>query len=234
MSILIVFRGNCNRYDNIDLIVSNFIKKIKLPLTNNNYIVDIILSTYKNELNFLEKFKKYLEPIFINLLDGQSTQKDLFFNTIKFIKNNCDYTKYEKIIFLRFDIIYKVDILHWNIFDKKGIFFPFIEDSEEIYNITKYHSDIIIAVDEIYFDFLYKTMKEFIPLCRSDGFPHFPYHILHNIGNLLNSKYTVPINYMFDGYYQSSTHPTIAVGSKLNPMFVNVRNLNSSNLNDYI
>ena len=69
---------------------------------------------------------------------------------------------YDKIIFLRFDICYKINIMKWNIFNDKGIGFTFKDYNDEYFKKMNTHGDCIIVIDNIYFDQVYEAIHESI------------------------------------------------------------------------
>jgi len=215
MKFLIVYRGNCNRYTNLDLFFKNFLLKIKNPLNLNGHEFDCALFTYQNETSYCDAFIKLFNPKFVKLF-SYSNQKDQFISILKFL-NSKILDEYDKIIFLRFDICYKMNIMKWDFFDKKGIFFPFKEDSQEFFEKEKLHGDVIIICDTCYMLKLTQILEKYASESNIYGFPHFPYNMLHFIPKLLNNL--IPVYNLIDGFFQSNTQLELE-DKRINPLYI--------------
>ena len=179
MKFLVVMRGHCNRTENIQYIYDNYLLKIKNPLLDNGHTIDCMFNTYNGYDEYFEKFKKLYNPIKIfrsnefqpnkyeNIAPNCGFQILNFYDGMTNIKSFIN--DYDKIIFLRFDICYKINIMKWNIFNDKGIGFTFKEDSEEGYNIMKCISEAVVVIDNEYFDQVYQAVHESIQ-----------YHVFNN------------------------------------------------------
>ena len=228
MSILIILRGNSNRHNNYDVFYQNHKLKISDYLTSKGYKIDYILSSYSNEEESLNKYIQLFDPIKVYKRPPEnSNQSQQFMFTLESIYTNIDLKKYNKIILLRLDIIYKRGISLWNIFDRNGFITPFKEDTIECYNQNKYHSDVIMIIDSEYFNDMYNSYKLYcaVPPLRLEGQypPPFINTVLHNVGNIIRF-YNPQINiyYFIDGFWQSCSE--IAGNDvRLNPLFINIR-----------
>lgn len=243
MKFLIVMRGHCNRFENIQYIYDNYLIKIKNPLLKNGHTLDCMFNTYEEDDEYFEKFKELYNPIKVFRIDPLKCKYQClnFYNGMiniqPFIKD------YDKIIFLRFDICYKINIMKWNIFNDKGIFFTFKEDSKERHKLTKLIGDIIIIIDNEYFDKVFKVVHESIQYHEFDnkieGFIPIGFGLcgtLHQFMNILLHKYgDFPIYFIINGYYQSITFYTHYMTiNKLNPLYIMIGKDYFGDMNDFI
>ena len=238
MKFLIVMRGHCNRNENIQYIYDNYLLKIKNSLLNNGHTVDCMFNTYNGYDEYFEKFKKLYNPIKVfrsnefqpnkyeNIAPNCTFQILNFYDGMTNIKSFIN--DYDKIIFLRFDICYKINIMKWNIFNDKGIFFTFKEDSIETYKKMNGVGDTIIIIDSEYFNKVYDCIHEYVQyyffgnkLVEKIPSEHWITN-LHWLKITLLEKYdTLPIYYIVDGYYQSVTFfNSYMTLDKLNPLYI--------------
>jgi len=240
MKFLIVMRGHCNRFENIQYIYDNYLLKIKNPLLDNGHTIHCMFNTYNGDDKYFEKFKKLYNPIKTFRMDLCKYQYLNFYygmiNIQPFVKD------YDKIIFLRFDICYKINIMKWNIFNDKGIGFTFKEAGDaEQYKYNKWISDIVTVIDNEYYDQIYECMHESIQFHEfnnkiSENIPlNFDiYGTLHLFGNVLLFKYPrFPIYFIIDGYYNSGTYP-LWTGDLLQPLFICISKSYYGDMNDYL
>ena len=239
MKFLIVMRGHCNRNENIQYIYDNYLLKIKNPLLNNGHTVDCMFNTYNGYNEYFEKFKKLYNPIKIfrsnefqpnkyeNIAPNCGFQILNFYDGMTNIKSFIN--DYDKIIFLRFDICYKINIMKWNIFNDKGIFFTFKEDSLETYKKLDGVGDTIIIIDNEYFNNVHDCIYEYVQyywfgnkIVEKIPPEHDSKTHLHWLKTCLLEKYgTLPIHYIIDGYYQSVTFfNSYMTLDKLNPLYI--------------
>jgi hypothetical protein len=240
MSILIVFRGNCDRNEQIDYIYENHKIKISNYLEENGYKIDYLISSYNENLEILDKWARFLNPIQIFTMNSHgSNQAHNFIFTIKNIHNHVDYKNYDKILIIRFDIIYKRGMKFWNILNKNGFIVPFKEDSIELYNNTKYTADSIMWIDTKIFHKVYISLSASYTLycinhnLKFDEQKEPPFKsILHNVPNIISYFYPeINIDFFIDGFWQSCT--VLEKGDKrLNPLFINLfRQYNNDDIN---
>ena len=223
--ILIVFRGDCNRFTDYQFIYNNIKLKILDPLNSKNYTYDIIASSYLEQLNNLNEFSKYFNPIKLYTMNkDNSTQVKQFMFTVNMIKTNINIAEYTKILFLRFDIVYKMSIINWKYLDTCGFIVPYKEDSNELFNTHKYHSDVFLSIDTNLFEEFYKYLNciylQYLNNSYTDIIAHepFPLNLLHNVANILlyyNPNFI--ISYCIDGCYQSNTSVS---DNRLSPLFI--------------
>lgn len=142
-SILIIIRGNSNRHTQYERFFKNHEIKIASYFKKNEYNIDYILSSYDNEES-LSYYINYFKPINVyKRSPDKSDQVHLFFNTLNNVINDIDITKYEKIIIIRFDVIYKRGVYYWNMFNDKDMTVLFKENNMEDHLITKRICDIL-------------------------------------------------------------------------------------------
>ena len=193
MKFLFVFRGGF-RKRNIEpeLICRNIHKNIFKPLLENNHEYDIVFQTYN--FSELEIFKNNFKPLNVYVTESNtSTQIINFNNALDNIKPI--YENYDIIIFLRFEVIYKKNILEWDIFNNEGLTLPYKEDSEELFKSHEFYSDIVICITKKYF-------TDFYDIVNSKP-TKFTIGAIHEIGRVC--KHKIPINCIVDGYWQSSS-----------------------------
>ena len=240
-------RGHCNRFRNIQYIYDNYLLKIKNPLLDNGHTIDCMFNIYNGDDEYFEKFKELYNPIKIFRAEPCKYQYLNFYygmiNIKPFVKD------YDKIIFLRFDICYKVNITKWNILNDKGIFFPFKELPEfDGFNLV---GECIIIIDNEYFNKLYEAYDDFMQYYEFNNktleyipFPLYFADTLHQLLNLLLHKYkTFPVYYIIDGYYNSGTYGNYNLETShryfmkpelLNPLYIMMGRDYYGDINDYL
>ena len=227
MKFLIVMGGHCNRFKNIKYIYDNYFLKIKNPLLENGHTIDCMFNTYNGDDEYFEKFKELYNPIKTFRMDPHKYQFVNFYygmiNIQQFVKD------YDKIIFLRFDICYKINIMKWNIFNDKGIFFTFKESSHRTYENVYGICDVVIIIDTEYFNKVYESIHEYVQyyffgnkLVEKIPSEYWITNVLHCFKIILLEKYgTFPIYYIIDGCYLSPTFINSDVTlDKLNPLYI--------------
>ena len=146
MNILIVFRGGYNRVKQPHAVSNNINKYIIDPLRELNN-VDIIFCTYSYDIKKLQVYKDKLNPKAIHYVrDGQYNN---FIDALNITKDI--YDKYDYIIYLRFELIYKRNIIEWDILNKEGMIFPYKEDCESWYKKSKLYGDCIVIFSKNYY-----------------------------------------------------------------------------------
>jgi len=239
MKFLVVMRGHCNRTENIQYIYDNYLLKIKNPLLDNGHTIDCMFNTYNGYDEYFEKFKKLYNPIKIfrsnefqpnkyeNIAPNCGFQILNFYDGMTNIKSFIN--DYDKIIFLRFDICYKINIMKWNIFNDKGIFFTFKESSHRTYENVYGICDVVIIIDTEYFNKVYESIHEYVQyyffgnkLVEKIPSEYWITNVLHCFKIILLEKYgTFPIYYIIDGCYLSPTFINSDVTlDKLNPLYI--------------
>ena len=241
MKFLVVMRGSCNRFENIQYIYDNYLLKIKNPLLENGHTIDCMFNTYNDNDKYFEKFKELYNPIKTFRMNPCKYQYLNFYygmiNIQPFVKD------YDKIIFLRFDICYKINIMKWNIFNDKGIGFTFKDYNDEYFKKMNTHGDCIIVIDNIYFDQVYKAIHESIQYYEFNNkiSEYIPFGFdnggtLHHFSNVLLYKYNkFPIYYVIDGYYISSTFYKFYITNEvLNPLYIMMGRDYFGDMSDYL
>jgi hypothetical protein len=143
------------------------------------------------------------------------TEEGQIINFKKAVKDiSLRYSQYDYVIFLRFEIVYKIDILKWNIFSQSGVIFPFKENCITLFNARNLYSDIIIAVSNEY-------LQQFSAVLDSaDSSEYTNTNSLHNLATIIQRHdYDLPIRIMIEGFYQSNTSLE-GEDERLNPMFI--------------
>lgn len=209
MKVLLVFRGGYSKIDPV-LLCKNIHDKVFTPLTENGIEYSTLLYTYPTEVEKLNALKQGLNASEVNY-----TQEGQIINFKEAVKDiTTRHSMYDFTIFLRFEIIYKLDIMKWNIFTQSGVIFPFKENCITLFTQTKQYSDIIIAVSKEY-------MKSFSSVLDQAHISEYTNtNTLHNLGTIINRyDYEIPVLVMLEGFYQSNTSLE-ADDERLNPMFI--------------
>jgi hypothetical protein len=212
--ILIVFRGGYTRVPNVEHVCKNIIEYIIEPLRSDNYVPDVLFSTYKEDLPKLDIYKQYLSPIQITFTNSHIRQITNFKETLHNIKSL--YSQYSYIIFLRFEAIYKIPISKWNFYNKTGIFFPFKEDSKKLFEEKQWYNDNIIIISNNYFEQCANILIQ------------APTHVftpggitLHNIPTILHQiDSTIPIHCLVEGFYQSNSITYDNYDEHVSPLYI--------------
>jgi hypothetical protein len=211
-SVLIVFRGGCSRVNNPALICKNIDMQILRPLRS-RVNVDIIFSTTSKEDPTLQTFNSLLRPI--EIFYTSSGQIVNFQETLMQLQDK--YLKYTHILFLRFEIIYKVSFDTLNILDTIGIRLPYKEDSQALFDSHKYYGDCIIVVSRDHFANISKALLDADFNTISTGYGH---DILHRIVSVILASFPeTPVSCILDGFFQSNTNYP-ADNIKLNPLYI--------------
>jgi hypothetical protein len=209
MKILLAFRGGYSKIDPV-LLSKNIQDKIYTQLKENKIEYSTVFYTYPTDIEKLNILKENLFPFEVNYTqDGQIIN---FKEAVKDI--SIRYSTYDYIIFLRFEIVYKIDIMKWNIFTKSGIVFPFKENCVTLFMSTNQYSDIIIAISKEY-------IKPFsLVMDQAHISEYTNTNTLHNLATIINRyDFDIPVLCMLEGFYQSNTSLE-GDDERLNPMFI--------------
>jgi hypothetical protein len=211
--VLIVLRGGCSRVNNPLVICKNIEVQILNPLRMKGYHVDCIFSTTSKGDPKLDVYSEYLKPLTtFYTSNGQIVN---FKETLWNLRNI--YSNYVQIVFLRFEIVYKINIDEMNIMKNTGLMLPFKEDGEELFRTHKYYGDCIIIICSLHFSNILDTFVEADFHTISTGFGH---DILHRIVDVILSKFPeTPICCILNGFFQSNTNYP-ADNPKLNPLYI--------------
>lgn len=217
MKILIIFRGGYTRVSNPQHVCNNVLKYIIAPLKDLNHIINIAFYTYNNDKDKLKIYTDSFNPI--KIVFTESGQIINFKTALLDLKNL--YKEYDTLIFLRFELIYTMNIIDWNILDKEGIILPFRENSIDMYEKEGLYGDNIIILSNKYFLMI-------TDLIMQHNFTHNIDHLnplnatLHDLGLIIHKKNPgIPFHCILDGYYQSlsPTNPEVQ-----NPIYIQVHN----------
>lgn len=211
-SVLIIFRGGCSRVNNPTLICKNVEMQVLGPLRS-IVDVDIIFSTTSKGDPKIDTFSDILHPIHIFYTSpGQIVN---FQETLRNVQNI--YSKYKQIIFLRFELLYKVSFDTLTILDTHGLRLPYKEDSQELFESHKYYGDCIIIISGDHFANVSKALLDADFHTISTGKGH---DILHKIVTVVLASFPdTPISCIIDGFFQSNTH-YCGNSIKLNPIYI--------------
>jgi hypothetical protein len=211
MRILIAFRGDYSVVNNPSAVCSNIKEKIIDPLRSKGDEVDILFFTYRTDMAKLGIYESHLYPIHTSFTNGGQIIN--FGEAMHYIKDIYDI--YDYVLFLRFDIIYKMSIDKWNIFNK-GITFTYKEESKELFMSHHFYGDVIISISKDSFkDILYAL------ICTPPV--EFIKHTLHQFGSIIQESYPhIQVSTILEGYFQSNTG--IPEGDpRLNPLYIQVK-----------
>ncbi len=233
MKYLVVYRGMNNRVACVDRIHTNFVRKIKQPLLDKGHSVDVILTSYDDEKSkeFSRRFSDLYKPLDTLFLPSRvqvvggfrtSTQADNFVSVMELLQHH--YKEYERLLILRYELVYKTNINSWNVFESYGIFFPYKEDNETVYKTHNYVCDGVIIMDCGYFQRFLKIIGTFYGLYKTQtpippsNRPPFFLGNLHDLKTMIElADKEFPINFMFDGYFQSNTE---CADERASPLYV--------------
>lgn len=211
-SVLIVFRGGCSRVNIPTLICKNIEMQILGPLRS-KVNVDIIFSTSSKQDENIDTFNSLLRPM--QIFYTSSGQIVNFQETFTNLQSK--YLKYTHIIFLRFEVIYKVTFDTLNILDTIGIRLPYKEDSQELFYSHKYYGDCIIVISRDHFANISRALLDADFNTISSGYGH---DILHKIVTVILVSFPqTPISCILNGFFQSNTNYS-ADNIKLNPLYI--------------
>jgi hypothetical protein len=149
MKVLLIFKGECYRTrKNIEgeilgtNCIINWKRTLFDDLKNNNIDYDIALFTYKNHI--FDEFCKKLKPNYVQT-DGFNSQGESITEIKKFILNQQIINKYDRIVILRCDQVYRKNITKWNHWnDHNGIL---MVNRDVTWPSTKYCADIVFVID---------------------------------------------------------------------------------------
>jgi hypothetical protein len=209
--ILIIFRGGYNRVSNVEFVAKNIKQYIIEPLKYSNLKFNVLFSTYNENSEKLEIYKKYLEPskIFFTS-NGQIINFKESLENIKTI-----YEEYSHIVFLRFEAIYKIPIRTWNFFNREGLILPFKEDTPAIFNRHGWYNDSIIILSTSF----YLKIKEAVLTASNHLFQ--PATTLHNLANIVKLyDKSIPIEVLVDGFFQSNSPGFPQIDGHLSPFYI--------------
>jgi hypothetical protein len=211
--VLIVLRGGCSRVNNPNIICKNIELQILNPLRMKGYHVDCIFSTTSNCDPKLDVYTEYLKPISIFHTSGGQIVN--FKETLWNLQDV--YSTYVQIVFLRFEIVYKISIDEMNIMKNTGLMLPFKEDSEELFSSYGFYGDCMIVISNMHFSNISKALLDAPFDIISTGFGH---DILHKIVYVIVSRFPdTPISCILDGFFQSNTNYP-SDNPKLNPLYI--------------
>jgi len=175
--------------------------------------VDIIFSTSSKRDPKVDTFSTLLQPK--EIFYTASGQIVNFQETLRNLQNI--YSKYKQIIFLRFELLYKVSFDTLNILDTNGMRLPYKEDSEELFDSHKYYGDCIIIISNDHFANVSKALLDADFNTISTGKGH---DILHKIATVVLAAFPeTPVSCILDGFFQSNTH-YCGNSIKLNPIYI--------------
>ena len=192
MKICFIFRGetlrsSANALNNVE----NWQAMLFKYLPPQDY--DITFITYTSPI--LEILTSFLKPKKL-LIKPSISQNQNMRDVAEYCIENKDY--YNRFIILRFDVLYRIPLLSWNIWNKPGI--------------TLVNRDVHWFDEKLYADHVFIVDKDFV-----EPFRKGVYHITrqpHQVGQYL-ALHKVPINLMYDTFHKNNYHPlyTLSVES---------------------
>jgi hypothetical protein len=216
--ILVVFRGENKRFNDgiwydVRACIPNNKRRIIESLKQMNHDVHVYLATYRSE--FLQCYIEEYNAEKIFLMDYDKSSQHLNFKFV--LESIAPFANdFDKIIILRFDLLFKKDISTWPMWDKEGIMFPWKDVSLELYNLRKYCQEVIISIDS-------KYLNEFKDL-YIEKFEHWKDITwgLHFLTVLLEEYKKIPFFFMEgDTCWESNTSTNGADFNKKNPYLIN-------------
>lgn len=214
MKVLIIFRGDYSIVDYPSMVCKNIHTYIIQPLIEQKINFDTMFSTYNTDLAKLAVYESAFNPIKIQFSEYVSEHGQVKNFKDALLMANDTYTLYEYILFLRFDIIYKINIKEWNIFGKDGIILPYKENSEGTFVEQGFYGDCIIVFSQsVFIDALYSLMSAKLN----------EFFLLHNIAYLIQRRsIDIDVHTILNHYYQSNTG-LLEGDKRLNPIYIQVK-----------
>ena len=184
MKICFLFRGetlrsSANSLNNVE----NWQTMLFKDLPPQDY--DITFITYESPV--LEMLTSFLKPKTL-LIKPSISQIQNMRDVADYCLENKDY--YNRFIILRFDVLYRIPLLSWNIWNNPGI--------------TLVNRDVHWFDEKLYCDHIFIVDKEFV-----SPFQKAVYHTTrqpHQVGQYL-TLHKIPINLMYDNFYSNDHHP---------------------------
>jgi len=180
-------RGSANSLNN----VGNWQTMLFKDLPPQDY--DITFITYESSV--LELLTSFLKPKTL-LIKPSISQIQNMRDVADYCLENKDI--YDRFIILRFDVLYRIPLLSWNIWKEPGI--------------TLVNRDVHWFDEKLYADHVFIVDKGFI-----EPFKKAVYHTTrqpHQVGQYL-VLHKVPINLMYDTFHTNESHPlyTLSIAS---------------------
>lgn len=151
--LLVAFRGenkrwNNYRYHDVRHCIPNNKVRILDSLRSMGHEIELIFCTYDSE--YLQSYVDAYKPMKVYTMDynGSSQHKNFKF-TLDCVANHIN--SYDKVIILRFDLLFKKNISEWSMWDKEGIMFPWKDNDKAAYELRKYCQEGIISIDRKWF-----------------------------------------------------------------------------------
>jgi hypothetical protein len=229
MNILLVFRGENLRfrndtvkiYDNgsdwLDIrrcIPNNKVRIIE-SLRSAGHTVDIMFCTYESE--HLTDFVDAYLPKYIHLFEHSKLYNAHHVSVSNTLNSILPvHTQYDRIILLRYDLLYKKNITDWPIWYKNGVIVPWKVESDEAYERRKWCNDHIIIIDSTYFPTFNSVFQ--------DSFKQYNGVTsgIHFITDELYKNGTVPFYFMERIVWSGDSYSTDTSDSmKCNPYTIN-------------
>ena len=200
-------RGSSNALNNLE----NWQAMLFKDLPPQDY--DITFITYDSPV--VEMLESFLKPKTL-LIKPSISQIQNMRDIADYCLDNKDY--YDRFIILRFDVVYRIPLLSWNIWNKPGI--------------TLVNRDVHWFDEKLYADHVFIVDKDF-----TEPFRKGVYHTTrqpHQVGQYLK-LHKVPINLMYDTFHTNDSHPlyTLSVESANDASF-NVKEIENPLLNNPI
>jgi hypothetical protein len=186
-------RGSANALNNVE----NWQAMLFKDLPRQDY--DITFITYESPI--LEMLTSFLKPKIL-LIKPSISQIQNMRDIADYCLENKD--TYDRFIILRFDVLYRIPLLSWNIWNKPGI--------------TLVNRDAHWYDEKLYSDHVFIVDKDF-----TEPFRKGVYHTTrqpHQVGQYL-ALHKVPINLMYDTFHTNESHPlyTMSLESVNNTSF---------------
>jgi len=186
-------RGSANALNNVE----NWQAMLFKDLPRQDY--DITFITYESPI--LEMLTSFLKPKIL-LIKPSISQIQNMRDIADYCLENKD--TYDRFIILRFDVLYRIPLLSWNIWNKPGI--------------TLVNRDAHWYDEKLYSDHVFIVDKDF-----TEPFRKGVYHTTrqpHQVGQYL-ALHKVPINLMYDTFHTNKSHPlyTMSLESVNNTSF---------------
>jgi hypothetical protein len=195
MRLLITFTGETERckngYTNAVENYQNWKKTIFDDLESNGISYDVAFITYKDPPKILDEITKLVKPAYIIFFD------DSPYLALKTMQKVSDFLKtkdqmYDRYLVFRFDMVFKIKITTWPMWEKKGII---LDWKEKHWYIDQVYGSLIYIFD--------KECLKYYHECVA-----FPKHnkTPHHIGQYLYHN-NIPFYCMYDECYYNTNNP---------------------------
>jgi len=194
MKICFLFRGenernNSRGYMNSCYNIENWSKTLFDDVLAAGHIYDIVFHTY--ESNCLEMLTSLVHPTYVELHPSISQTANCK-NVAKWLREHAD--EYDRVVIIRFDILYRIPITQWPQWNSKGIL---LVNRDKHWYDERICSDFIFIADKEYVQDLAKGLE-------------YTRRQAHQVSQYFYRN-DIPFQLMYTNYYGLQNHPLYIV-----------------------